>query len=133
LMLVSSSVGNNSWFLLAIFRNFNVFLLYFIIYSIFLFLALSTLSNFCKPLALSRSNDKYYLLSILLVRLRGLPPFPLFFAKMFVLLTLFLSFEPLHFMLLFIVSSSLILIGYVQVLSKFFLNELSCQTWHIVK
>ena len=133
LVLVTSSVGNNSWFLLASMSNFNTFLLYFLVYCFFLFSTFYFLSYFSKPSNFSVRFRNLDYFTILLVSLRGLPPFPLFFVKIFVLISLFLTFDLAPSFFLFILFSSLMLIGYVQSASKFIVHAVSSQSLSVSK
>ena len=95
LLLVSSSVGNNSWFLLSLLCSFDFFIIYILVYSINFYLVLSSLSPF-SSLSYSHSFNvfKTNLLISYILSLSGMPPFPLFFFKAFVVYTL-LAFFPI--------------------------------------
>lgn len=127
MLLVVSSVGNNSWFILGQILNLFIFTIYFIIYSIRLYYIISyfkTLSN----LNLSYiSNKSVYRYRFILLNLSGIPPFPLFFFKIIivVLICYIYSFNFLFF--LFIFSSALIFIGYLSSIIKYFSYFFSSQ------
>jgi len=114
-LLVNSSVGNNSWFLLSEQANLRVFLLFFSTYTLFLFLLLNSFGELTKPVssqyrASPRANSSwwFYLLCI-----SGLPPLPIFFLKMLVILSLF-SLSPLNYLfIIFLLFNCFIVAGYL--------------------
>ena len=106
LLLVSSSIGNNSWFILAITKRYFLFSVFFIAYFLSLLIVVSffySSSNPVIPVSFS------FLLSVW--SLSGLPPFPLFFAKSAII---FLSFSFSFSFLIFLALSSLVLSAYVR-------------------
>jgi hypothetical protein len=113
--------------------GFNVFITYFVVYSFSLFLVFSYMSHFSKPLILSARFKRLDYFSLVFVSLRGLPPFPLFFVKILVLFCLFTNFDVSHLFILFITRASLMLIGYVQSVSKFVMHSAACQTFLRIK
>jgi hypothetical protein len=117
-LLVSSSIGNNSWLLLSEEVNFMVFFSFFFIYSFFLFYLLYRLGNLTKPvlsLDISHSNlsTKWW---FYLMCLSGLPPFPIFFVKMLVILNLFLLTPLTYLFLLFLILNCFMIAGYLNFL-----------------
>jgi hypothetical protein len=130
-IIVCSSVGNNSWFFLSSLLDLFSFILFFSIYCLFLFLLVSELSVFTKPLinkvSIGRLSLFYYV-----IFLRGLPPFPVFFGKIFVLFSLFIKFNIRIYLSLFIFSSCLILVGYVYSISKYFIHVYSSQSYALI-
>ena len=123
-ILLSSSVGNNSWFLLASLSDIISFFLFFTIYSIFLLLLLIELRSFRKPF-ISKFSKGYFSLYTYIVFMRGLPPFPVFFIKMYVIFTLFMVVSHTLYLFLFICVSCLILVGYLYSVSKYFIHSFS--------
>jgi hypothetical protein len=73
-LLVSSSLGNNSW-LIVLLCSFDVFLIFYILYLISLYIVISYIGSL---------TSLFFLLT-----LRGLPPFPLFYMKFLGLLNYF--------------------------------------------
>lgn len=122
-VIVSSSIGNNSWFLLSSMVDFFIFFLFVIFYSLFLFFLFFHFYNLTKfsPSSLERSNFSFFW-SVLFIR--GLPPFPLFYIKLFLLLTIVANFH-FVFIFTFIFSACLIVVGYLNSLFKFFTHNFS--------
>ena len=113
LLLIASSVVNNSWFYFSQLVNITFFFLYFFMYVTFLFLIIYQVS--CLT---SLNNFTYIPYNILIVfllfRLAGFPPFPLFYAKILVVLNL-VSLTSFSFgILIFIVSVVLRIVGYLK-------------------
>lgn len=117
-LLVSSSIGNNSWFLLSEQVNFTVFFFFFSIYTLFLFFLLNSFGSLTKPVeslssSYASSHSKWW---FYLMCLSGLPPFPIFFAKMLVIMNLFII-RPLSYLfMLFLVFNCFIVAGYLNYL-----------------
>lgn len=89
LLLVASSIGNNSWFFMSLLFSFDLFLLYILIYSFNFYLVLSLLSPYSSLNYFSSFNSfKDNLFMIFLLSLSGMPPFPLFFLKAFIVYSL---------------------------------------------
>jgi len=130
-IIVSSSIGNNSWFLLSSFSNFRTFIVFFFTYCFFLYLLFRELSIFTKPLSFVFSKGDYTLL-ILITFIRGLPPFPIFFVKILILFSLIVRSGINIYLLIFVVSSSLMLIGYIYSMAKYFLQSFSSQSLYIL-
>lgn len=117
-LLVSSSVGNNSWFLLSEQVNYFIFFTFFVTYAFFLYLLVSSSGSLTKPVVfLNRVSPSpkgkcwFYLIC-----LSGLPPFPLFFIKMLVILNLFLMSSLTYLFLLFLFLNCFIVAGYLNFL-----------------
>lgn len=115
-LLVSSSVGNNSWFLLSEQVNYSVFLLFIGVYSLFLFFLISSFGELTKPgLSLNYQSDSgsvkwwFFLLCV-----SGLPPFPLFFAKMLVIYNLFLLGSLNYLFIAFLLFNCFMVAGYLN-------------------
>ena len=105
-LLVSSSIGNNSWFILAITTSFFLFFIFFLVYftslSIVFFFFHSS-SNISIPVSF------LFLLSVW--SLSGLPPFPLFFFKSAII---FYSFSFSFSFLFLLALASLVLRAYAR-------------------
>ena len=132
ILLVVSSIGNNSWFLLSQIANTTVFILFVVLYRASLFLSLSAFHSMSKPsLSLSFKTSPYPL-SIWVLSLSGMPPFPLFYGKMLVIASLYSTLPPSLF-LLFLVFNSFMLIGYLQSLIKHFVYVYSSKVHYLLK
>lgn len=123
LLIVCSSVGNNSWFVLSSFCNSFTFFLFFIFYSCSLFLPIFLMKSFQKPATHSR-----YLSSLFMLALSGLPPFPIFLSKIFIVYQLF-NFYPRVFILFILIFNSFMISAYLyyalnSTLFSFGLNSL---------
>lgn len=122
LLVISSSIGNNSWFSLCCLYSFRVFFIFFSFYCLlllFLFVSLKSLMN----LSLNFTN-RFRLINCLLLFMSGLPPFPMFFLKIFVLFLVFRLIMFSYPLLLFILMSSLIVMGYVNYMFKVFIYQI---------
>lgn len=121
LMLILSSIGNNSWFLVASISGFYIFLLFLFIYSLNLFLILFMLGYFTKLQVVGFGLHSYsnYNPVILLTSISGLPPFPLFFIKIIVIYSLRLRGLFSNLFVVFLLCSSFMIMGYVQSTLKF--------------
>ena len=110
-LLVSSSIGNNSWFILAITTSFFLFFIFFLVYftslSIVFFFFHSS-SNISIPVSF------LFLLSVW--SLSGLPPFPLFFFKSAII---FYSFSFSFSFLFLLALASLVLRAYARSIFDF--------------
>jgi len=130
-IIVSSSVGNNSWFLLSSFVDFFSFILFFSVYCFFLILLFIEIGVFSKPLVSSLSKGNHLLL-FYVIFIRGLPPFPIFFSKMYILFSIIAAYSFNIYIFLFVVSSCFILIGYVYSLAKYFTHSFSSQSLYVI-
>jgi hypothetical protein len=81
-LLVASSLANNSWFLISLNSSFEVFIIFYLVYTFTLFFVLFS----CRRL----------LIFLGVLRLSGLPPFPLFFLKFGALYTYYFSSDSLY-------------------------------------
>lgn len=103
LLLIVSSVGNNSWFFLSLLQSWDFFSAFFLTYSITFFLSLFFLKSYFL------SPSVFLILSIL--ALSGLPPFPLFFLKSYLV---FLSFDITFLFLPLLILTAFTLTAYVR-------------------
>lgn len=88
ILLVSSSVGNNSWFFLSSLVSLDFFLLYVLFYSFnfyFILFSFSPLSSLSYSFS---RNFSPLVVILLLISISGMPPFPLFFLKSYALYVL---------------------------------------------
>lgn len=123
MLLLVSSVGNNSWILAASQLTLPVFLLYFVVYSIRLFVVLTQFNSLSKPsLSLVSSQTSSPLsLSLSLLNLAGLPPLPLFFCKIVVIYYMLLGSLLSPSFLFFFAGAALIVSSYVFCALKYFI------------
>lgn len=122
-LLVLASVGNNGWFILAQYVRLSFFLLFVTFYTFLLFVTFYTFSFYSKEVFLY--SHLKHLLSLLVLRISGLPPFPLFFFKLYLIFSLIsLNFDFSYFSL-FLFLSSFMLIGYIRYLFGYYLNSYS--------
>lgn len=103
LLLVCSSIGNNSWFLFSSFCNYSTFFIFFFFYSVSFFFSILLLKSFSKPSLNSKSLCSFFLLS-----LSGLPPFPIFFVKVLVIYQLSFLYPSVFLALVLLVNSVMI-------------------------
>lgn len=119
-ILLASSVANNSWFIFSQITGLFFFSVYLTIYSFFLFLRINSMSNlFTSSLVKSLSNRLKMKLVIPFIVLSGMPPFPLFFIKVFVIINLILSYSLGVYLILALLANVVMLLGYLK--SCFFL------------
>ena len=123
LALIASSVGNNSWFLLRCLVGSRAFFIFLFVYSLLLSLTFVNLGVLSKELLHFNTNGPF--ICLLLVSISGLPPFPLFFVKIAVLLQLFTLSLSRFFSFLFLVGVSLMLAGYVRLIFKHLIYKYS--------
>ena len=126
-ILVCSSVGNNSWFFMRSTLDLFSFFFFFTVYCFFLYLVFIELSVFTKPLV-NLSSKPIYNLFYYITFIRGLPPFPIFFSKIFILFSLFVKTGLNLYLGLFIFSSCFILVGYIYSMAKYFTHLFSSQS-----
>ena len=126
IVVLSSSIGNNSWLMLAYFINIQTFLIFFIVYSFFMLLIINNLHYFSKPIILGLKRQSLFVFVVLILSISGLPPFPFFFAKIYVLTQYFSSFSEWSVLiLLFLITNSFIIAGYFNRVSKYYIQVFS--------
>jgi len=79
--------------LLRSFLGIRTFFVFFTTYAIFLYFILSQLHYFSKPLNINLPSQSLFLFLLGIISVSGLPPFPFFFAKLYVLSQYFYSFN----------------------------------------
>lgn len=125
-LLILSSIGNNVWFILSQYVSISFFLIFSIIYSILLFIQFYYLSFFSKEIVLNFSIKN--LIALLVLSVSGLPPFPIFYIKLYIIFELIiLNFNLTYFILLFFLSS-FIIIGYIRYLFSYYTNYYNSST-----
>lgn len=127
LLLIYSSVGNNRWLLISSFSGVFVFLLFFFTYLIRLLLIFVILGSNSKPFSFvfHKNLPPQIIFIVTFVSLSGLPPYPLFFIKIYLIYNLFFSLYSSSLFLLVIFSSSFLLIGYLRIGIKFLIYSYS--------
>nr|AOP18523.1 NADH dehydrogenase subunit 2 [Brachionus rotundiformis] len=118
MMLIVSSVGNNSWFLLSQMNSFFIFLLFFLVYSLSLFGLFLSFKGVSKPSSSLSMAPSSYLLSFWVLSVSGMPPFPVFYVKMLVIYMYLINYSFNHYFFVFILFSSFMLMGYLQSIMK---------------
>ena len=111
LLIIASSIGNNAWFFLALCQGIHLFALFFFLYSV----------SFCAVILFFRASSTLHgsvspSFIILFLSLSGFPPFPLFFAKAYVIFT---SFAISYSILLLLLFAALVLVRYLRSLFHF--------------
>lgn len=124
--LIISSVGNNSFFILAVISSrITIFIGFFLIYCLSLFILLSTFINsFTHSFSYSLEYSYFVLfLFLLLLNLASFPPFPGFFFKFFIFMSC-LDFIGHYRMFLFfiVVLNVVIIVSYIKVFLKYLVN-----------
>jgi hypothetical protein len=121
-VLASSSVGNNVWFLLSTLSSVELLVSFMLVYSFLLFILFSFLkggTNFSP----SRESTTYFF-SLVVLMVSGLPPSPLFLFKLSVVFFMAYSI-PSSFLLLFLLRGSAVLVGYVRIVLGYILISFS--------
>ena len=116
LLLVASSVGNNSWFYLSSLFSFTLFFFFILFYSFVLFLAFSFIGQITSVKV--SSSPSLTLFCTISLFLSGLPPSPLFPFKLIVIYCSLLS-APSELVFLFLLSSVLLLVSYLRILMSY--------------
>lgn len=110
-LLLSSSVGNSGWFVLSALSGDSVLFTFFLLYRSITFILLSFLKSFSGS-----SYIRFFVIVFSLLSLSGFPPFPIFFTKMYILLSVFSDFSFFVFFILLL--NSLLASGYVVYLIR---------------
>lgn len=133
IVLVLSSIGNNSWLILSQFSGLSIFLIFIGFYSLGLFYLISILGSSAKVVLnfdlIAISNP----LRFWVLFLSGLPPFPIFYLKIIVIFNYFNLLGLNYFFLAFLFFSSFILIGYLQSIFKYILYVYSSNVNYFIK
>ena len=122
--LLASSVGNNVWFLLSSLHSFLLLISFLAVYSIIFISLVNCLSSTLFFFSTQRSTSSILVFSFLLVVLSGFPPFPIFFAKLLIVLNTITCLS-LSFLITFMAMSSLLIAGYFRFLLSFYVYRLS--------
>lgn len=133
MLLVLSSVGNNSWFLLRQMTNMSIFLLFVVIYSLRLFYLVNSFNRISKPSLSYNVNFISYKLSFWVLSLSGMPPFPVFYVKILVILYLGLVYGFNYMFLLFLIANSFMLMGYLQSIIKYYTYCYTSMSCYLLK
>ena len=133
IVLVLSSVGNNSWLVLSQFSRFSIFLSFIFFYSLGLLYLVSLWGSSRKILfsfdLVSVSNP----LTFWVLFISGLPPFPIFYLKMLIVFS-YLNLMGINYLfLVFLFLNSFMVIGYVQSVLKYFLYVYSSHVNYFIK
>lgn len=86
LLVILSSVGNNSWMLLAALSSVECFCLFFVVYRARVYAVICYFKSFYKT-SIFRGIGSTALFSAALLSVAGFPPFPLFYSKLLVVLS----------------------------------------------
>ena len=127
MLLILSSIGNNSWFILSQLCSNFIFLSFILFYSIN-FLILVSIFNSLSSISSSHHlffDSKIHFLALSVISLSGLPPFPLFFLKIAVIYSIISTFGLTYLFTIFLVLNSLIVGAYIQSLIKYYINVYS--------
>lgn len=133
ILLVLSSIGNNSWFLISQIVNMFVFLSFIILYTLSLFYLLDSFAGISKPSVPISLSHNPYRLRFWVLSISGMPPFPLFLGKILVIVSLFDSVGINYYFALFLIVRSLIFIGYLQSIIKYFIYVYSSISHYLLK
>lgn len=107
LTLIRSSVGNNSWFIMALLSGLHVFRVFFVVYCTLFYIVVRLFGRLSN---LPRFSPKSMLY---VTALRGIPPSPLFFMKMLVLFSLFINGTSPQLVMAVLPFAALLVCGYV--------------------
>lgn len=119
-LLIYSSIGGNTWLIIRIEVSYYYFIIFIVVY-------FYSLAGFIKIFI--RSTHNFFIANNTLfyfVNLASLPPFPLFWLKVFIIIFLIVSNVYFSILCLILIVSVFIRIGYIQ----FFLKSiLYSQSW----
>nr|QSX43077.1 NADH dehydrogenase subunit 2 [Brachionus manjavacas] len=133
MLLVVSSIGNNSWFIISQMSSLMVFILFFIIYSMSFFMILLSFKGMSKPSTVLSPSPYPYALSLWVLSICGMPPFPMFYIKMLVIYTLLSSYGMNYLFILFMLFNTFMLAGYIQSLMKYHMYVYSSLSNYLLK
>ncbi len=128
-LIVPSSVSNGSFFVLGVYSGDTFsFYLYFMVYTLTLYIFISILSSFTKLRSpwLNSSSSLTIISFLLLCNIASIPPMPNFLAK-FYLLYSFSSVESasLYLLLLLVLFNCLVILSYFKVFSPYMVHKYS--------
>lgn len=133
ILLVLSSIGNNSWFILSQISFIWIFIFYLFVYRISLLMLLLNFGTLTKLQMYSSLNMKVNSFSFWVLTISGMPPFPLFYFKVLVIMRLF-SFTGFNYLFfLFIASRALIFMGYLRSLITYYIYCYSSGVLYLLK
>lgn len=114
ILIVASSVVNNSWFFLSSFVSVYFFLAYMFLYSLFLGFLLFPGFHLLTFSHLRFRANKIYIFVFSLFTLAGLPPFPLFFVKIVVVFSLINFFSGYFYIFIVMFFTVFSMLGYLK-------------------
>lgn len=120
-IIIGSSVANNSWFALAQLSRALLFFIFFIVYCLFLYLVFSTFGVLVSSSSKNSQMAGNMSLIVRLMVLSGLPPFPIFYVKIFVVLSIVEVLDMSLFIILAITLNVLVLLGYMKYIFSYFI------------
>jgi len=128
-LIIVSSIANNGFILIRLISgSLIVFIIFYTIYSLNIFIIFYLIGMFLKSgLSLSRSDvtDKLIVMVILL-NIAALPPFPMFFAKFFILFSYLLEYNSSFFVLILLVLTNVrMMVSYCYFFIKYFTQKYS--------
>ena len=113
-ILIGSSVANNSWFVLSQMTRTFIFLTFFVLYSWFVLVVFSVLDSLISYSSKNTSISARVSMILGLIVLSGIPPFPIFFVKMFIVLFMAANLNYSFFVLILMILNILVLLGYLK-------------------
>jgi len=118
MLLVVSSIGNNSWLVMSQISNFTVFVSYFLVYTVSVLIILhlfGSLSNYTDT-----PTNLQYPLRAMVMALSGLPPLPIFFFKVLIILRLLTEVGANSLLVMVIFRRAFVFISYLSSMIKYF-------------
>ena len=109
-LILLSSIGNNSWIVFRSFSRLFLFILFFLFYSFRLYFLLRWIDK----------KTKRVQMRIVILSLSGIPPFPIFFIKVRIVMILIKSIVSSFLLIPILIGSSFMLIGYLLASFKSF-------------
>ena len=120
-IILASSVANNSWFILSQIASLHLFILFLFFYRFFLFFILNSVSNSSSFKHKFSSNISLFILRLCV--LAGMPPFPIFFVKILVIVNIIFRFLSNMFFLFFLLSNVVLVLGYLKIIFNFLMLQ----------
>lgn len=114
-IIISSSVVNNSWFIISQIASLLIFFIYIFIYFFTLLVIIHLIRSNTSTNILRYTSPKNKIVVFLsFVTIAGLPPFPLFYVKIYTVYNLFSNVRSVVFIILILFVSVLTLVGYLK-------------------
>nr|YP_004021090.1 NADH dehydrogenase subunit 2 [Ammothea carolinensis]ACY00249.1 NADH dehydrogenase subunit 2 [Ammothea carolinensis] len=129
-ILSLSSINHMGWMLMSLIFNYSIFIIYFIIYSLILFMIISFMKIFSIKYIMQMliMNNIYFTLNIM--SMAGLPPFSGFMMK-WMIINLMMNFSMIFLSMIMILSSMISLYFYLRLIMLSFMMSFIKLKWNV--